>query len=491
MNEKSYIPGKQLAMGNKCIIKFYVDRDYKIPDAIIKSDITQMQMAFDFSARLLDLRDSISDDYIKNTVYQDQIKIVEEEYTKQLAQFEKKSSEEFSSKLSTILEDTSAKQKAFDSNISSIKSEYESKIKDMLKQMKKAEDEATATKADLESDLQKEIKALKKQIEEKQSNIERLSRGEASVREQCNTQSAKLIEVIEEKNKQMLDAVKKSYEQTVEIKEEALKQRELRIIQKEQELQTSIQRNSSSVLRGQDGEKYFSELAMSKMNWVLENTSKIKHSCDYSGIIHKVPVFFEVKNYTADVTQKEITKFLRDMKENPDVLVGIFISLNRRIVNKNKDVPISIEWINDSQCAVYIQSFKELDEDHTLSMIDQLIKLSSTYNKLIASKGYLSQESMLQERIDKARVYIEEYTTESCSLINRVTNDQKILKKHIESTFSHTLAELRKHYTCINTVLEIITGEYKEDTNIDETLIEDETSTPKKQQKKKSSGLKK
>jgi hypothetical protein len=200
---------------------------------------------------------------------------------------------------------------------------------------------------------------------------------------------------------------------------------------------------------------------------------------------------FEVKNYTNDVTQKEITKFLRDMKETPDVLIGIFISLNRRIVNKNKDTPISIEWINDSQCAVYIQSFKELDEDHTLSMIDQLIKLSSTYNKLIASKGYLSQESMLQERIDKARVYIEEYITESNLLISRVKNDQNILKKHIESSFSHTLAELRKHSTCINTALEIITGEYKEDTSIDESLIEDETSTPKKQVKKKTSNAKK
>jgi len=489
MNEKSYIGRKP--SGKLSVVKFYVDTAYKIPDAIIKSDITQMQIAFDFSARLLDLRDSISDDYIKNTVYQDQIKIVEEEYTKQLAHFEKKSSEEFSSKLSSILEDTSIKQKTFDSNISSMKSEYESKIKDMLKQMKKAEEDATATKDDLESDLQKEIKALKKQVEEKQSNIERLSRGEASVREQCNTQSAKLIEVIEEKNKQMLDAVKKSYEQAVELKEEAFKQRELRISQKEQDLQTSIQRNASSVLRGQDGESYFSDLAMSKMNWVLENTSKIQHSCDYSGIIHKIPVFFEVKNYTTDVTQKEITKFLRDMKEHPDVLIGIFISLNRRIVNKNKDIPISIEWINDSQCAVYIQSFKELDEDHTLSMIDQLIKLSSTYNKLIASKGYLSQESMLQERIDKARVYIEEYITESCSLINRVTNDQKILKKHIESTFSHTLAELKKHSTCINTALEIITGEYKEDTSIDESLIEDEISTPKKQVKRKPSNPKK
>jgi uncharacterized membrane-anchored protein YhcB (DUF1043 family) len=124
-------------------------------------------------------------------------------------------------------------------------------------------------------------------------------------------------------------------------------------------------------------------------------------------------------------------------------------------------------------------------------MIDQLIKLSSTYNKLIASKGYLSQESMLQERIDKARVYIEEYITESTLLISRVTNDQKILKKHIESTFSHTLAELKKHSTCINTALEIITGEYKEDTSIDESLIEDETSTPKKQVKKKTSNAKK
>jgi hypothetical protein len=487
MKTLSYAGRKQ--RDNMCAIKFYVDKSYKLPESLTRSDIPQTQAVLDFSGKLLELQDSLSDEYLKNKIYTDQIKTIEDKYSKQVIEAEKVASDNFALRLTGILEGISEKQREYDSSISVIKTEYESRIKELKKELKKADDEATATKSELEDVHKKEIKLLKKQVAEKDAEVQSLSKGDAFIREQCSQESEKMIKIIEEKNKQTLEEIKKSYEQISELKEDALKQRELKISQKEEQMQTAIKRGASSSYRGQDGESYFSDLAKAKMKWELENTSKIPHSCDYSGNIHRIPVLFEVKNHTSDVGQKEVTKFLRDMKEHPEVIVGIFISLNKPIAGKDRDVPISIEWINDSQSAVYIQSFKDLDEDHTLSLIDQLIRLSSTYSRLTATKGYLSQESVLQARIDKARVYIEEYTTESCLLINRVTNDQKVIKKNIENSFLHTLNTIKTQSACINTALEIITGEYKEDIVIDETIIlpdaDEEKPKPKRSVKKK------
>ena len=344
----------------------------------------------------------------------------------------------------------------------------------------------TAAKADIETSLQKEIRLLKKQIIEKDSELQSLSKGEALLRDQCNSEAQKLLKIVEEKNSAAQDAMRKAYEQAVVLKEEALQHRETKVSQREEELQTTLQRNASSSYRGQDGETYFQMLAEEKMKWKLTDTSKIPHSCDYLAVIHKINVFFEMKNYTSDIRTDEVTKFLRDMKEHPEVHVGIFISLHTRIMGKDREKPISIEWINDSQCAVYIQSFKELDENHTMSLIDQIIKLSSMYSKLIGSKGDMSEESVLQGRIDKARVYIEEYTTETCSLIKRVTNDQKLHRQLVESSYSHTLAVLKTQSSAINTALEILTGEYKEDNTIDESLVDTvEEVKPKRGGKKK------
>ena len=57
-------------------------------------------------------------------------------------------------------------------------------------------------------------------------------------------------------------------------------------------------------------------------------------------------------------------------------------------------------------------------------------------------------------------LYIEEYITESCSLINRVKNDQKLHRQLVESSYSHTLAVLKTQTAAINTALQILTGEY-------------------------------
>jgi len=473
-------------MGKMSIIKFNVNASYDVPVSLLTSDINQFQTALNFSAKLIDLQKSLSDDFVKSTVYEDYIKSIENKHAEELSHVETNASEKFGDRLSEIIQTITEKQQAFNCQMDTLRSDNDAQIKAILKEKKKAEDDATATKLEVEATLERDIRILKKQLAEKDVELLSLSKGDAIIREQCNSESQKLLKIVEEKNSQALEALRKSYEQAIILKEEALQNREEKVSQREQELQTTLQRNASSSYRGQDGETFFQTLAEEKMKWKLTDTSKIPHSCDYSATIHNIQVFFEMKNYTSDVRSDQVTKFLRDMKEHPEIHIGIFISLHTKITGKDKDKPISIEWINDIQCAVYIQTFKELDEDHTMSLIDQVIKMSSIYSKMIGSKGDMSEESMLQGRIDKARVYIEEYITETCSLIKRVTNDQKLHRQLVESSYSHTLAVLKTQSNAINTALEILTGEYKEDNVIDETLVDTvEQVKPKRGGKKK------
>jgi hypothetical protein len=472
-------------VGKLSVIKFNIHTSYEVPISLLTADINEFQTALNFSAKLIDLQKSLSDDFIKSSIYEEYTKSIESKHAEEISLVEKSASENFSSRLSDIIQGITDKQQEFNSQINTLRYDYDEQIKIINREKKKAEDDATATKIELEASLQKEIRLLKRQISEKDGELQSLSRSEALIREQCNLEAQKLLKIVEEKNSAAQESMRRSYEQAVALKEEALQNREEKVSQREQELQTTLQRNACSSYRGQDGETFFQTLAEEKMKWKLIDTSKTPHSCDYSAIIHKINVFFEMKNYTTDVRSDQITKFLRDMKEHPEVHIGIFISLHTKIAGKDRDKPISIEWINDSQCAVYIQSFKELDENHTLSLIDQIIRMSSMYSKMIGSKGDVSEESMLQGRIDKARVYIEEYITETCSLIKRVTNDQKLHRQLVESSYSHTLAVLKTQSSAINTALEILTGEYKEDNIIDESLVSTEEVKPKKGGKKK------
>jgi hypothetical protein len=449
------------------VFSFNTNRSYEMPVSLLTSDIEQFQSVLTFAAKLIDLEKSVSDDYIKESIFSEYVKTMES-----------KTSLELMNKLSGLIKNISDKEIAFNEQIQQMRSEYEKELKLILKEKKKIEDDATAIKQEVEQRSDKEIRTLRKQLSEKDSEIQSHSKSEKIIRDQCTMEYDRLIKIIEEKNLQQIQSMRESYERSIKLKEESFEQREARVLQREKELETTLHRNASSSFRGQDGEHFFETLVETKMNWKLENTSKIPRSCDYSSIIHNSPVFFEVKNYTTDVRSDEVTKFLRDMKEHPEVHIGIFVSLNTRIAGKDQTKPVLIEWIHDTQCAVYIQSFKELDIDYTLIFIDQVIKISRSYNKLIQSSS-LSQESILQQRIDKARVYMERYISETMSLMRHVVNDQKRHRELVESSYSHTLSILKSQSEGIHTALEILTDQYEENT------IDLPVSEPLKKQRKK------
>jgi hypothetical protein len=462
---------------------FHTENTYEIPLAIINSDILQFQSVLTFAAKLIEQEKTLSTEYVRDTMFAEYVKTLEDKHVQEIEKIKRSESEEISSKLSPLISLISEKEKEYSESINRLHSDYTQQVKLINKEKAKLEEDATATKQDIESNLQKEIKSLRKQITEREAEIYNLSKSDSIIREQCQAESDRLIKVIEEKNRNVLEAMRESYLTTIKLKEESLEQREARLLLKEQELQKQIHRNASSSFRGQDGEKLFEHIVEQNMGWKLLDTSKIDHSCDYSSQIHGLDVFFELKNYTHPVESKEVTKFLRDMKEHPEVSVGIFISLNTRITGKNQEIPFSIEWINESQCAVYIQPFNDLDIKATLALIDQLIKLVSTYKKLSCS-GTLSEDVILQNRIDKARVYIDQYILESSTIMKRLVNDKKRHLELVETTYSYTIGSLKSQAAAISTALSILTGEHIEDTIIDPILIpESEAVKPKKKSK--------
>lgn len=484
----SYIGHKK--SGKLSVYSFNTDQSYTIPVAIMTSNIEQFQKALTFSAKLIELEKTLPEEYVKEILLADHIKQLEKKYSEDISRIEKNQSTDMLSKFASITESLSEKERYYTDQIKQIHSEYAQQIKKLSRDKEILEDNATAAKQEVEANLQKEIRVIRKQLSEKEAEVQNLAKGDAIVREQCKSDTDRLIKIINEKNLEALSAVRESYQTTIKIKEDALEQREARVTLREQELQTTIQRNASSSFRGQDGEMLFESLVEKFMGWKLIDTSKIDHSCDYSSVIYNIPVFFEVKNYTHPVESKEVTKFLRDMSEHPEVSIGIFISLNTRIVGKNHEIPISIEWIHDSQCAIFIHSFKELEIKSTLALLDQIIKITGVYKKIITSTGDISEGAILQPRIDKARIHIDQYISESSASMMRIKNDKKRHLDLIESTYLSTITSMKTQGTAIATVLSILTGEYIEDMNIDPTLIPDpealktEAAKPKKSTKK-------
>jgi len=456
------------------VISFYTSRSFTLPNDLRTCSIEQFQTVLLFAAKLLQLEKTISDEFTRDSLFAEYLKDINQKHSEQLATSEKKSALEISSKLSPLVSKISEIEDQHRETILEIKKDYELQIKSLQKAKLILESDLNSTKSDLKSEFAKESKALSKRISELEAELQIASRSENSIRERCQQESDRLLKAIEEKNQQL-----------IELKETTLLQREQKLLQKEQELQSKLQRQTSSVLRGHDGEELFRNTAKEKMKWDLVKAPTF--SCDSSSTIHGNLTLFEIKNYTNPIPQAEVNKFLRDMKMHPEARTGIFVSLNTTICNKDPTVPISLDWINASQCIMYIQSCADLDTDHTFSLIDQVIRISGIFNNFIASQTSESNEPVLQARIDQAKVYLDRTILRGASLIKKIMKDKKQQIEFIESSTIHNISELKYQSADITTTIQTLLGEYSEAT----AETEESEEPVKKPVVKKGNGKKK
>jgi hypothetical protein len=174
---------------------------------------------------------TMTDEYARTSLFAEYLKDIEQRQSQEKADIIKRYETQVNSELAAA------------------KAEYEQ----ACKQSQKA---SQALEAELESSHRKEIRSLSKKIAELEAEVSALNKSESLIRERCKEEAARHLKVVEESHKEM-----------IRMKDECLSQREQRLFAKEQEIQSKIRRNASSVLRGHDGEHYFKTMAKEKMNW--------------------------------------------------------------------------------------------------------------------------------------------------------------------------------------------------------------------------------
>lgn len=453
---------------NQGILSFKVSETFKLSETLTTCTKEQFESSLHFALTLVDIESSLSDEYTRKEIFAEYLKDINKKHEEELSSLHSDYMSKMSTSMLPLLSKIQEIESSYSTSLNATKQEYEQRLKILQKSHDSLESEHLQSENDIEQTFKREEKGLRKRICELELELQSSSCSESSIREKCNQEFQRLLTALETKN-----------EEIIKIKEDILQRREEILTRKEQELQVKIQRSMSSVFRGQDGESFFASIVKEKRGWDLVNTSKIPHSCDYSSSILNTPVFFEVKNYTSPVKEKEVTKFLRDMKEHPEVFVGVFISLNTGISKKSPSTPIVLDWIHENQCVMYIQSLSDLDIDHCLSLIEQVVSITKLFHRHIEVADEKEDVSKFQQRIDRAKKFLDSSIQRGNKLIKSILLDKKTQIESIEAMTSNTISELKHQQADITSCVDALLGNYSEP--VEESV---ETESSKKLKKK-------
>jgi len=141
----------------------------------------------------------------------------------------------------------------------------------------------------------------------------------------------------------------------------------------------------------------------------IEDTHKVSGRGDFIMTDEKdYKILLENKDYKSNVPKKEIEKFERDMKTNPDVTAGIFMS-NESGIAKKEDFQIDI--VNNKPVCYLHHTNKNIDKikiayDIILSIMNSGIDFSN--KELIDSLNQMSSE--IKRKMNKCRSQIDKFS---------------------------------------------------------------------------------
>ena len=248
-----------------------------------------------------------------------------------------------------------------------------------------------------EVSFENEIKLLKnknnslcedlRETSEKIYNIQQTTRKEIEDKYESKLEKGvTLLEKEREKYEKKIENIRNSYEEKLE------KEREKTEIQK--------QRKTNSTLKGQDGEQSMEKLLnrMFPKAEIRSYTNKEGRRGDFSILEGDMNIMVEHKNYTKNVPKVEITKFHRDIKENPEYTCGIFCSQQSGI-SKKED--FSLEFCN-GRPVIYLHQIEK--EPEKLKYAISLFKMILSVENLDINNQEIL-ESILQRQGNITKAY--------------------------------------------------------------------------------------
>ena len=125
-----------------------------------------------------------------------------------------------------------------------------------------------------------------------------------------------------------------------------------------------IQSHKSTSHKGSDGEKTFSDYAETFMDFKGFNIID-KHTQGGEGDFHlhfeEFDILVDAKNYKKKVPIDQREKIKKDLQKNEHLHFAWLVSLNTSIDKFDKS-PIMYDWINTTQCIVYINNLSSFED---------------------------------------------------------------------------------------------------------------------------------
>ena len=200
--------------------------------------------------------------------------------------------------------------------------------------------------------------------------------------------------------------------------------------------------NKSNSHKGSEGEKQFNEYASETFIDFKGFQIVDKHTQAGVGDFHlhfeEFDVLADAKNYKKKVPIEQREKIKKDLLKNEHIHFGWLVSLNTSIDKWDKS-PIMYEWINTTQCIVYINNLSCFEDPKKILRIvwytcKELYKLIEDVNVDTTELSSLREKQFkINDKIKEIRKNIRELNTNINISKNIIQNMDDQLREIIES----------------------------------------------------------
>jgi hypothetical protein len=312
----------------------------------------------------------------------------------------------------------------------------------------KMKEQFDSLKADTQCILDISIEKIIGQKEEQyEREIERIQQSHKHACETLEKQARERVHQCDAQHKESIENMRQLYSE------------------KEKELLRNYEKTFVSSSRGKQGEEEFETIVTRCVSWPpMINMSKTSHGTDRHCKIRNCNSLFEIKNYTDDVPSKEVNKFERDMEENQDCPLGVFISLNTNIVGKKSGNFISMSWSSKSQLLLYINSFYSHTPEDIIAFIDICADLAwSIFKSANDAPEEVDTVIHLESRIAQAKMYVEKEIKRMTELLRTVNHNKTFLIDTINKQSTEYVYNIQQTRQALKGILEIFLGKSEED----------------------------
>lgn len=216
--------------------------------------------------------------------------------------------------------------------------------------------------------------------------------------------------------------------------------------------------SNNSSLKGKRGELVVEELLKRTLDCEVQPRNKEAYSGDMHIIRGKAKHRYLVdsKDYTRPISQMEIDKLHRDLRQNADAIGGIMISLNSGVAGHVRSGDLDIEFNELGKPILYIGNLMRKD-DLDMFFIS-LRPFFEVMEKLVEQKGMLSttaKEETLQQRSTMVSSLIRSHLKSMVEMRNTFSNN----KKKIDSIYTEQMAMVHQLEAQIKGLLAISLGD--------------------------------